>query len=308
MMRRLWLALALLGAATAHGQANCPHKETLWSCVGLVEIGATRDGKLERVRLTRFEGGESLAEVEKQGVIARALTVRPSGLTLYQGLPDPKAANSPQSPFMFFSEAIGWGAYLPLHAAYPLGPDTVPEGTVEKTVQVGGKSFTLTTTRKSRQLIEFRYGNRAAPAVSVEGSWDGRQPEPWSDDFPVSDWKHDTNRTVAVLRDARSSGRDCPKVDTEAQKTQEKACGASGGEWSKFGVRAHLCGIYTCAPKTADGGKPCQNRNDCEYLCVTPKAAAVGTAVSGECARVRSPFGCNRQVDGGKVVGYVCMD
>jgi len=105
-----------------------------------------------------------------------------------------------------------------------------------------------------------------------------------------------------------AAAQNCPHVDVRDQQVREKECRASGGAWEKFGVRAHLCGIYSCAPKTADGGKPCENRNDCEYLCVTTKAAAMGSAITGECASVRSAFGCNRHVDGGKVVGYVCMD
>ena len=114
----------------------------------------------------------------------------------------------------------------------------------------------------------------------------------------------------AVILDAPSAAfaQDCAAPDPAQQRAGEAECKAVGGEWAKFGVRAHLCGIYSCAPRTTDGGRPCRDRTDCEYLCVSRKPAALGTAVGGECAGVRSPFGCAYQVDGGKVVGYVCMD
>lgn len=102
--------------------------------------------------------------------------------------------------------------------------------------------------------------------------------------------------------------QDCPKIDPEAQKAQEGECRAAGGQWSRFGVRDHLCGVYSCAPRTADGGKPCRNRFDCEFLCVTNREAKVGTEVTGECAAFRTQVGCTTHVDGGRIVGRVCLD
>jgi len=32
----------------------------------------------------------------------------------------------------------------------------------------------------------------------------------------------------------------------------------AGGQWAKFGVHDHLCGIYSCAERTKDGGKKWQ--------------------------------------------------
>ena len=49
--------------------------------------------------------------------------------------------------------------------------------------------------------------------------------------------------------------QDCPQVDADAQKAQESACRAAGGQWAKFGVHDHLCNIFSCAPRTGDGGK-----------------------------------------------------
>ena len=111
---------------------------------------------------------------------------------------------------------------------------------------------------------------------------------------------------VAVPRVALA--QECPKPDPVAQKAKEQECLAAGDEWGKFGAIAHLCGIYGCAPRTKDGGKPCRNRAECEYLCVYPRGAALGAQVTGECAAVGTPFGCTTQVDGGRVVGTVCID
>lgn len=102
--------------------------------------------------------------------------------------------------------------------------------------------------------------------------------------------------------------QDCPKVDPSAQAAAEKQCRAAGGEWARFGVRDNLCGIYSCAARTRDGGKPCRNRGDCEFQCVHEGHAALGAEVTGKCAAVVSPFGCSYQVDGGKIVGRVCAD
>jgi len=113
---------------------------------------------------------------------------------------------------------------------------------------------------------------------------------------------------VASTQAGPASAQDCPKSDPVAQKMKEEACRAAGDEWGRFGAIAHLCGIYSCAPRTKDGGKPCRNRLECEHLCIYRPSAALGAEVTGECAAVKSPFGCITQVDGGRVVGTVCMD
>lgn len=105
-----------------------------------------------------------------------------------------------------------------------------------------------------------------------------------------------------------AGAQECPKPDLAAQRLKEEACRAAGNEWGRFGAIAHLCGIYSCAERTQDGGKPCKSRGECEYLCVYRRAAPLGAEVTGECAAVKSPFGCTTQVDGGRVVGTVCID
>ena len=73
-------------------------------------------------------------------------------------------------------------------------------------------------------------------------------------------------------------------------------------------MKDHLCNVYSCAPRTGDGGKACASRSECEHLCVSRKEAPVGAPVAGECTAYRTSFGCNTHVDGGRVVGRVCVD
>jgi len=104
------------------------------------------------------------------------------------------------------------------------------------------------------------------------------------------------------------SAQDCLRLDPGEQRAREETCRAAGGEWARFGAFAHLCGIYSCAARTADGGKPCRSRSECEYLCVARRSAPLGSEATGECAAVKSPFGCITQIDAGRIVGTVCMD
>jgi hypothetical protein len=111
---------------------------------------------------------------------------------------------------------------------------------------------------------------------------------------------------ASLLRPAHA--QDCARPDPAVQQRLERECRAAGNEWGRFGAIAHLCGIYSCAERTKDGGKPCRSRAECEYLCVYRRTAPLGAEVTGECAAVKNPFGCTTQVDGGRVVGTVCMD
>jgi hypothetical protein len=102
--------------------------------------------------------------------------------------------------------------------------------------------------------------------------------------------------------------QDCPRIDQEKQKADQAACQATGGQWGRFGAIAFLCGVYSCAPRTRDGGKACHGRADCEYLCTSKRELPLGSPVTGECAAVVTQFGCTVHVEGGKVVGRVCVD
>jgi hypothetical protein len=113
---------------------------------------------------------------------------------------------------------------------------------------------------------------------------------------------------LATASSGHAYAQECPRPDPVVQKAKEQECRAAGDEWGRFGAIAHLCGIYSCVPRTKDGGKPCRSRIDCEYLCVHRRGAVIGTEVTGECAAVRTSFGCTTQVDHGRVVGTVCLD
>jgi hypothetical protein len=103
-------------------------------------------------------------------------------------------------------------------------------------------------------------------------------------------------------------GQNCPPVDAEEQKSRETKCRAAGGQWSRFGVHDHLCGIYSCVEGTKDAGKPCRSRSDCEHLCVTNDPPRIGAEAAGQCTALKTSFGCFTHVDGGKIVGRVCVD
>ena len=105
-----------------------------------------------------------------------------------------------------------------------------------------------------------------------------------------------------------SAAQDCPVPDPLEQKAKEAQCRAAGGEWSRHGARDHLCGIYSCAERTKDAGKPCRNRADCEHLCVTNAAPKIGAEAAGRCTAVKTSYGCFTHVEGGRIVGRVCVE
>ena len=113
---------------------------------------------------------------------------------------------------------------------------------------------------------------------------------------------------LAVLAAGHASAQNCQPVDLASQKQREASCRAAGGEWARHGVLDHLCGVYSCAERTKDGGKPCQNRVDCEHLCVTDAPARIGAEAPGKCTAVKTSFGCFTHVDGGRIVGRVCIE
>jgi hypothetical protein len=113
---------------------------------------------------------------------------------------------------------------------------------------------------------------------------------------------------VLLMSAVAAQAQNCPPVDLEAQKAKEQECRATNGVWQRFGIHDHLCNIYSCAARTADGGKPCRMRAECEHQCITKSQARIGTEIVGECAPVRTWFGCFTYVDGGRIVGRICAD
>lgn len=113
---------------------------------------------------------------------------------------------------------------------------------------------------------------------------------------------------LALCFAAAAQAQSCAPVDFEVQRKQQQECAASGGEWARFGIKDYLCGVYSCAERTRDAGKPCRNRSDCEFLCIHPRDAKLGAEVTGECAAVKTSFGCFIHVDNGRVIGRVCVE
>jgi hypothetical protein len=113
---------------------------------------------------------------------------------------------------------------------------------------------------------------------------------------------------LALLVSTSAQAQNCPPLNLEEQQAKQAECRAAGGQWSRFGVHDHLCGIYSCAERTKDAGKPCRHRSDCEHLCVTKSAPRIGAEATGECTAVKTTFGCFTHVDGGRIAGRVCVD
>jgi hypothetical protein len=113
---------------------------------------------------------------------------------------------------------------------------------------------------------------------------------------------------VLAFTAAGALAQNCPAVNPEAQKAKEAECHAAGGAWARYGVHDHLCNVYSCAERTRDAGKPCRNRAECEHLCVTERAPTIGAETEGRCTAVKTSFGCYTHVDGGRIVGRVCVD
>ena len=111
-----------------------------------------------------------------------------------------------------------------------------------------------------------------------------------------------------MLIAAGAHAQNCPAVDLEQQKAAELHCRNAGGAWARHGVLDHLCGIYSCAERTKDGGKPCRSRAQCEHLCVTDAPARLGADAVGKCTAVKTSYGCFTQVDAGRIVGRVCTE
>ena len=102
--------------------------------------------------------------------------------------------------------------------------------------------------------------------------------------------------------------QNCPPVDAEKQKAAEQVCHAAGGQWGRFGALDYLCNVYSCAERTRDAGKPCRDRADCEHLCITNQPPRIGMEAIGQCTAVKTSFGCFTHVDGGRIVGRVCIE
>jgi hypothetical protein len=96
-------------------------------------------------------------------------------------------------------------------------------------------------------------------------------------------------------------------VRTEPATAEE--CARQGGKWS-----TGPWGETFCAFLYSDGGKACSGKSDCKGRCLIEAGADLrsrppGTRVTGQCAPSSVSFGCNAEVEGGKVAtSYLCVD
>lgn len=101
-------------------------------------------------------------------------------------------------------------------------------------------------------------------------------------------------------------------AERPAMPKTEAACRARNGRWG----RAGLFPQPICVLPTADAGRLCADRNECEGLCLadpTPDqrrrvAARESIETTGRCTPRRPVFGCMYIVAEGRVRGRLCAD
>ena len=84
----------------------------------------------------------------------------------------------------------------------------------------------------------------------------------------------------------------------------QEACAAAGGEARQEG----MLGMYRCVKPYADAGKACRSKSDCEGKCLATDDAAPDADITGACQADDSPFGCNAEVEDGKITEAICID
>ena len=158
----------------------------------------------QTLRFIRFKNGEVMAEIERGGTRKQNLTVQPSGAVLYSGL---SGEDSPtvgaKNPFMFLDMVFTY-PFQALQAAYPSGPQSVPEQPLEAKIVLEGKHpATIKAHQVSNSRVSFHLAVRGNANWEVDGVWDGNLPEPLPDDLPVGTWRHSHTAVFGTLRDAR---------------------------------------------------------------------------------------------------------
>jgi hypothetical protein len=84
---------------------------------------------------------------------------------------------------------------------------------------------------------------------------------------------------------------------------EKQACSNRGGS-----VERVLIGAEGCVVPTTDGGKACDDREQCQGLCEAPSLAAKGERVSGTCSTSIGRLGCLNVVIHGEASGQACFD
>ena len=107
------------------------------------------------------------------------------------------------------------------------------------------------------------------------------------------------------FRDYRME-RSLAKSRAEAlAQIDEDDCRSKGGTVKQVG----LFGTPACVTPFPDGGEPCSSNAECDGACFAPSDAAIGAAAVGACqVDTAAMFGCYDHVEGGVVVGGLCVD
>lgn len=99
---------------------------------------------------------------------------------------------------------------------------------------------------------------------------------------------------------------DAPLTPSTPAEMSASECAAKGGTLKPAGRMQTL----RCAIPYADAGKVCDDKSDCEGLCLADNAVAEPPAgrVTGKCQADNLLFGCLSAIDGGRVTSTICVD
>jgi hypothetical protein len=204
-LRTTLFLCTLILASLALARADGPR----WRSFGSFEIRMIRQEIPVTVRMISYANGESMAEKEERGVRRQRLTVRPSGLALFSGRTEEDLRETDRNdPFSFTQWAFPYPLTV-LEAAFPSGPESVPEETEETDLMLEGKyPATLQTARPAPDTITFHLIRREGGRVdAIDGVWQATPGQPLPDDFPLTGWDSDSAVPLNTLGEARSFKR-----------------------------------------------------------------------------------------------------
>ena len=183
----------------AKGFAADPQCETInyWSTFGEVSFDAVakKDGVEQRghSRFVVFQNGESLVEVDGEGVRKRSLQI-PGSVSAYEGLTAAEHTGvSAKNPFMFIEYVLAL-VLGPLNSAFPCGIDSVPATAQQIKVTRNGALFEGSVVRLSNDQIQYRLTMELSDkpirqVIGYNGVWKKSPPAPYPDDFLITGWR-----------------------------------------------------------------------------------------------------------------------
>ena len=92
----------------------------------------------------------------------------------------------------------------------------------------------------------------------------------------------------------------------EYSETDMQACKAAGGVYEQAGKMQW----WRCSIQYSDAGKTCSDVSDCEGKCIAEDGdrSPEATNVTGTCQASDNPFGCQAEVEDGRVTSFRCVD